>query len=194
MGRKTWESIPENRRPLPNRLNIILSRNTSYQPTFGVECPTDKTPMPQVYTSLGESLDAVSQMDNVAEVFVVGGQSLFEEALSDEMRHLCKLVVGTRINREFESDVFMPEFEDRFAPLFVSQTYSQPADKITFDYRIYGNRELLAERPDLVPTKLMELYPRHPEMQYLDIIREVMNTGSNKPDRTGTGVFSKFGY
>ena len=27
MGRKTWESIPENHRPLPNRINIIISSN-----------------------------------------------------------------------------------------------------------------------------------------------------------------------
>ena len=30
MGRKTWESLPECSRPLPNRLNVVLSRNTEY--------------------------------------------------------------------------------------------------------------------------------------------------------------------
>ena len=40
----------------------------------------------------------------------------------------------------------------------------------------------------------MELYPRHPEMQYLEIIKEVMEKGQQKGDRTGTGVFSNFGY
>jgi dihydrofolate reductase len=31
MGRKTWESIPTNFRPLPNRVNIVISRNADYQ-------------------------------------------------------------------------------------------------------------------------------------------------------------------
>ena len=31
MGRKTWDSLPENYRPLPNRLNIVMSRNTSWK-------------------------------------------------------------------------------------------------------------------------------------------------------------------
>ena len=51
---------------------------------------------------------------------MIGGQALYEEALSDDMSHLCKLVIGTRINCEYEADVFLPAFEDRFEPLFIS--------------------------------------------------------------------------
>ena len=32
MGRKTWESIPQEKRPLANRLNVILSRNKDFVP------------------------------------------------------------------------------------------------------------------------------------------------------------------
>ena len=73
---------------------------------------------------MGSSLDAVSAMENIAEVFVVGGQTLYEEALSDTMINQCKLVIATRINREYDADVFMPTYEDKFEPLFISQTYS----------------------------------------------------------------------
>ena len=192
MGRKTWESIPEQKRPLPNRLNIILTRDGSYTPTFSNSA--EMTPPPETFSSLGDSLSSVNEREGVAEIFVIGGQALYEEALSDDFAHLCKLAIVTRINREYEADVFMPPFEDRFEPLFISQTYSQPADQITFDYCFFGNKQLLSERPDLIPTKLMEMYPKHPEMQYLEIIREVIATGSQKGDRTGTGVLSKFGY
>ena len=72
------------------------------------------------FQSLGSSLDAVSAMESVAEVFVVGGLALYEEALSDTMISQCKLVIATRINREYDADVFMPTFEDKFEPLFIS--------------------------------------------------------------------------
>ena len=71
MGRKTWESIPEAKRPLPNRLNIILTRNAEYEPTFGFE--NDQTPPPMIFPGLGDTIDAVGAMENVGEVFVIGG-------------------------------------------------------------------------------------------------------------------------
>ena len=60
------------------------------------------------------------------ETFVIGGQSLYEEAVSEPLRDICKTIIVTRINKEFEADVKMPPFEDHFTPLHISQTYSQP--------------------------------------------------------------------
>ena len=48
--------------------------------------------------------------------------------------------------------------------------------------------------PELLPTRLMKMYTKHPEMQYLECIKDVMETGVKKGDRTGTGILSKFGY
>lgn len=46
----------------------------------------------------------------------------------------------------------------------------------------------------MYPNKLINLLPKHEEMQYLEAIRDIMKTGNDKGDRTGTGVLSKFGY
>ena len=40
----------------------------------------------------------------------------------------------------------------------------------------------------------MAKYPKHPEMQYLEIIENVIETGKFKDDRTGTGIYTKFGH
>ena len=87
MGRKTYESIG---RPLPNRRNIVISRNsnTSYE---GVE----------VVHSLE---DAFSISTNDKEVFVIGGSNIYEQALS----FVDQLYI-TEIKKSFLGDAFFPE-------------------------------------------------------------------------------------
>jgi dihydrofolate reductase len=41
MGRKTWESIPVQNRPLKDRVNIILTSNASYEPECGSSTPSE---------------------------------------------------------------------------------------------------------------------------------------------------------
>lgn len=53
---------------------------------------------------------------------------------------------------------------------------------------------MLAQNPALVPTKLFADYPLHPEFQYLEAIDDIIKTGKYKDDRTGTGIYTKFGY
>ena len=63
MGRKTWESIG---RPLPGRLNIVVSRNANYPITGG-----------ELVGSLDEALKSLSEFPRV---FVIGGEQLFTQA------------------------------------------------------------------------------------------------------------------
>jgi dihydrofolate reductase len=75
MGRKTWDSIPAKFRPLPNRLNIILSRGI-------VEAGSnDENGMTEVHSDLELALLSVSKNPKVAEVFIIGGASVYEQAL-----------------------------------------------------------------------------------------------------------------
>jgi dihydrofolate reductase len=75
MGRKTWDSIPAKFRPLPNRLNVILSRGI-------VEGGSnDENGMTEVHSDLELALLSVSKNPKVAEVFIIGGASVYEQAL-----------------------------------------------------------------------------------------------------------------
>lgn len=67
MGRKTWESIPEHRRPLPHRTNVVISRNTDYEVPTGVE----------LYSSIDEALAAHPD----EEIVGFGGQFVYEALL-----------------------------------------------------------------------------------------------------------------
>lgn len=87
MGRKTYESIG---RPLPNRRNIVISRNmeASYE---GAE----------VVHSIEDAF-SISRNDN--EVFVIGGSNIYEQALS-----LVDHLYITEIKKSFSGDAFFPE-------------------------------------------------------------------------------------
>lgn len=92
MGRKTYESIG---RPLPNRRNLVLSRDPSFAPD-GVE----------VFRSLDLALSAVAAAA-AAEVFVIGGAAVYREALPRADR-----LELTQVDGSFEGDVFFPEFDE----------------------------------------------------------------------------------
>ncbi|XP_052267985.1 dihydrofolate reductase-like isoform X2 [Dreissena polymorpha] len=101
MGRKTWQSIPENFRPLRNRINIILSRDMNSAP--------DGT---HVARSLPDALSLLSTeelADRVENIHIIGGSSVYQEAMTGS--YPCRLYL-TRILADFECDAFLPEIDD----------------------------------------------------------------------------------
>jgi dihydrofolate reductase len=98
MGRKTWDSLPEKFKPLPGRINLVLSRQKELRLPDSVK----------VAGGLEEALVLVAQMpgNSVEKVFVIGGAEVYQEAL----RHpQCQAVYLTRILKDFECDVFFPK-------------------------------------------------------------------------------------
>lgn len=76
----------------------------------------------------------------------------------------CKLIIKTRINKEYEVDTYMPKIDEEniYTKLYITQTYSH--EDITFDYCFLGNKKLLTLKPELIPTRLFSKYKKHPEM------------------------------
>jgi dihydrofolate reductase len=71
MGRKTWESIPAKFRPLPNRLNVVITRNKAAQP--------ESTEL--LFHSVRDALAALQENPAVKKIFVIGGQQIYKETL-----------------------------------------------------------------------------------------------------------------
>ncbi len=84
MGRKTWESIPEKFRPLPNRKNLVITRQADFVVPAGVE----------VFSEIG----VVIQKYGNSEIMVIGGAEIYEQtiALADTLyiTHVHQTVVG----------------------------------------------------------------------------------------------------
>ncbi|MDP2261623.1 MAG: dihydrofolate reductase [Hydrogenophaga sp.] len=89
MGRKTWDSLPPKFRPLPGRLNIVVTRDAAWRADGAA-----------VAHSL-EAARALCPPDSVA--WVIGGAQIYAQALP-----LAREVVVTEIARDFEGDAFAP--------------------------------------------------------------------------------------
>ena len=96
MGRNTWNSLPK--KPLPNRINIIVSGTLSndkiqrYENTF-------------IVSSLDDALTLTSTLHNIHNVFVIGGCQLYKEALQHS---LCDKVFVTHILKYVPCNVTFP--------------------------------------------------------------------------------------
>ncbi|TYR81159.1 dihydrofolate reductase [Priestia megaterium] len=84
MGRKTFESIGK---PLPNRENIILTRQENYQPEG---------------TTVIHSIEELQKLGE-KELFVIGGATLYEQTLEVASR-----LYVTHIEEAFEGDTYFP--------------------------------------------------------------------------------------
>jgi dihydrofolate reductase len=97
MGRKTWDSLPK--KPLPGRLNLVLSRDDFFEPEGALVCG-----------HLSEALEIAREQaaeDGVDEVCVIGGAALFELALPKAKR-----LYLTEVEAEPEGDVHFPPFDE----------------------------------------------------------------------------------
>lgn len=93
MGRKTWDSIG---RPLPGRMNVVISRNPDWQAPAGTVAAR----------SLEDALlkaTAQAELDGSDEVMIIGGGQIYAEALPRVDR-----IYVTRVHADVEGDAFFP--------------------------------------------------------------------------------------
>ena len=98
MGRKNWDSIPEKFRPLPNRDNVVLSRNSQFQAEGA-----------KVYTNLKEALEGISKwIAPDQKVFIIGGAQIYALAFNE-----CDIedIFLTEVDTTLDADTFFPEFD-----------------------------------------------------------------------------------
>jgi dihydrofolate reductase len=97
MGRKTWDSLQK--QPLPGRLNVVLSRDGSFEPRGAV-----------VSGDFAEALAIAREQaeeDGAPEVCVIGGVALFEMALPKARR-----LYLTEVQAEVDGDARFPDFDE----------------------------------------------------------------------------------
>jgi len=122
MGRRTWDSLP--RRPLPGRINIVLSRDGTFGPAGALVCE-DFSEAVQIGREQAEE-------EGAEEVCVIGGAALFELALPRAGR-----IYLTEVEAEPAGDVWFPPFDEtRWREVRREAHPASEVDEFPFVFRV----------------------------------------------------------
>jgi dihydrofolate reductase len=94
MGRKNYESIPHKFKPLPNRTNIVVTRQKNFN-----------APGCIVVDSVEKGL-TIARQSQETEAFIIGGAEIYKVGLP-----LADRLYLTEINAEIQGDTFFPEYD-----------------------------------------------------------------------------------
>jgi dihydrofolate reductase len=94
LGRKNYLSIPEKFRPLPNRTNIVLTRNPDFKAEGCI-----------VLNSIEKAIE-FAQLNNETELFIIGGGEIYKQALD---KQLVDRLYITHVHENFDGDTYFPD-------------------------------------------------------------------------------------
>ena len=89
MGRKTWDSLPSRFRPLPGRLNIVITRQSNWQAQGALRA--------------GSIEEAMRLCGDAPDAWIMGGAEIYRQA-----EPLAVTAVVTEIDADFDGDAFAP--------------------------------------------------------------------------------------
>ncbi|MCR4908229.1 MAG: dihydrofolate reductase [Lachnospiraceae bacterium] len=119
MGRKTLESFPGGR-PLPERRNIVMTRNTSFR-AEGAE----------VFHDLDSLLERLKTFPG-EDVYIIGGASVYRQ-----FEPLCDTALITMIDRVFEADTFFPVLREEDGWKLAEESEEQTCFDLIYFFRKY---------------------------------------------------------
>jgi dihydrofolate reductase len=113
MGRKTWDSLPPKFRPLPGRLNVVVTRQPDWTANSAV---------------VVHSLEAAcAACPSGSTVWVIGGAEIYAQALP-----LAGTALVTDIEASYEGDAFAPQFGPEWTETARDQQISSSGLRFSF--------------------------------------------------------------
>ncbi|CAF0787235.1 unnamed protein product [Rotaria sp. Silwood1] len=97
VGRKTYETFPK---PLPNRLNIVVTSNRAL--------PNTNYPNVTCVKTFNDALKCANENSNIENIFIIGGVLIYEEAMKT---NLVKRIFVTRVKGDFQCTAVWSSFD-----------------------------------------------------------------------------------
>lgn len=114
MGRKTYESIPEARRPFKDRINIVISKTL---PPQDLDLETNL----RVCSSIEDAIKITEEIKNKGDVFCIGGATIYNQFIE---RGLIDQIILTKIDGDFKCDTHLSQnlIESNFQEMAIHTT------------------------------------------------------------------------
>lgn len=122
MGRKNLESIPHKYRPLPNRTNVVVTRQTSYEADGCI-----------VVNSIEEALNKAKEAHDT-EPFIIGGGEIYRLALEN---NLVNRIYLTRVHKNYEGDTFFPVLNEDWKVISSEKHSADEKHSCDYSFEIY---------------------------------------------------------
>ena len=122
MGRKTLESFPGGK-PLPNRVNIVLTANPAYQAKGAV-----------IVHSLDELAKELEKYDT-DDIFVIGGEKIYRQLYQQ-----CDTAYITKIDYAYEADAYFPNLDKDEEWEFVGESEEQTYFDLAYTFCTYRHK------------------------------------------------------
>ena len=119
MGRKTLESFP-NSKPLPNRVNIVLTRDAKYEAKGAVVVHSK------------EELNEELKKYNSDDIYVIGGESIYRLMLDE-----CDRAFVTYVDYAYDADTYFPNLDEMNDWKLAEESEEQTYYDIEFYFRTY---------------------------------------------------------
>jgi len=164
MGKNTYLSKP----PLSddNRIEMIISK--TYKSS-------------QSYDSFEECLENINSRNDVGKIFLIGGKELIETYYKDPR---CEEIMVSFLdfNKNFNDEIKY----DKYINKNIFSSFYLKYSKLEVDFCNINNCEVNIEFITYNKYKTSEL-------EYINLIKDVLDNGEKRNDRTGTGTISLFG-
>jgi dihydrofolate reductase/thymidylate synthase len=126
-------------------------------------------PLISVYPSILEALKGLGNQNGYDEIFIMGGGRIYDDILENYL-YLCDKIYLTKFKASYQCDMAIDNQKIESLPLALDVVKSNDYNRFVFSPSI-----------------------KHEEYQYLKALKNTVNSGDVKPDRTGVGTLSTFG-